>query len=122
MYLYARNNPLQFIDPTGHKGVPVGPPEVAGVALTAATEAAGVIQGAGSVAGGVAGGAAGALGAIALGSNEDTYRGVEGLVRQGKCGTTNAAACELLQEIDQVGYSTLNSPLSHLLCVALLKG
>jgi RHS repeat-associated protein len=89
-HVYVLNNPLQFIDPERLMGW--------GAAVGGAVGAmdGGAMGGAcgalGGAMGGVAGALAGGMLGAACGSNKNTYDGVDGLNRQGKCGTASKAA------------------------------
>lgn len=57
-----------------------------------------------AMAGGILPGPSGAAAGVGLDSSADTYRGVEGLKRQGDTGTTNEAAADQLEELERNGY------------------
>lgn len=111
-YGYADNDPLRYVDPEGlafrlprpNFGRPRGgvdPMTNRGITSSQNLAQGGpppslrdaACNGVGSFIGGAT---AGIFFNIACGTNEDTIRGVEGLVRQGSCGTINAEAARQL--------------------------
>jgi RHS repeat-associated protein len=102
-YTYASNNPMMFLDPSGLDPQPVPPPSIP----TWASYPAGVLCG-------IVPELAGEICSVAMGSDANTAAGALAIVRQNKCGTSNASEAQQLAELGmappECGFPPLGPP------------